>query len=174
MAIRKRFLFFSNKKGSESQEKPKKKKRQRRYDEKEIEEMAPPFCCESNVGRFGKHSQVLKPKKNKRWKETAKVQIFMAEHEVSISCRGVLEWIQSEDIIRRYQRVYSIRKAKKNKQTKQNKQNRVVMMEEPMRRFTKTRPATGRGTRPDRRRVGPSSGRCAAALRGSCGSDPVA
>ena len=65
-------------------------------------------------------------------------------------------------------------KSKKKKQTKQNKQNRVVMMEEPMRRFTKTRPATGRGTRPDRRRVGPSSGRCAAALRGSCGSDPVA
>jgi len=122
MAIRKRFLFFSNKKGSESQENQKKKKRQRRYDTKEIEEMAPPFCCESNVGRFGKHSQVLKPKKNKRWKETAKVQIFMAEHEVSISCRGVLEWIQSEDIIRRYQRVYSIRKAKKtNKQNKTNK-----------------------------------------------------
>ena len=66
MAIRKRFLFFSNKKGSESQENQKKKKRQRRYDAKEIEEMAPPFCCESNVGRFGKHSQVLKPKKKQK------------------------------------------------------------------------------------------------------------
>ena len=66
MAIRKRFLFFSNKKGSESQENQKKKKRQRRYDTKEIEEMAPPFCCESNVGRFGKHSQVLKPKKKQK------------------------------------------------------------------------------------------------------------